>query len=65
MTEKKNLLEFSPEDLEQELVAMGEKPFRAAQIYPWLTPVSYTHLDVYKRQPVYVPESTTADSGEK
>ena len=37
MTEKKNLLEFSPEDLEQELVAMGEKPFRAAQIYPWLT----------------------------
>lgn len=37
MIEKRSLLEFSPEELKQELIAMGEKPFRAAQVYSWLT----------------------------
>ena len=36
MIEKRSLLEFSPEELKQELIAMGEKPFRAARkpIFP-------------------------------
>ena len=37
MIEKRSLLEFSPEELKQELIAMGEKPFRAVQVYSWLT----------------------------
>ena len=34
--EKKALLDFSLDELRAELAAMGEKPFRAAQIYQWL-----------------------------
>lgn len=37
MAEKKALLEFSPEQLKQEMAELGEPTFRAAQIYSWLT----------------------------
>jgi len=37
VSEKKSLLNHTPEELKDLLSAMGEKPFRAAQIYPWLT----------------------------
>ncbi len=38
MTEihKKNLFHFTKKDLEQELIALGEKPFRAKQIWNWI-----------------------------
>ena len=34
--EKTDILSLSPEELSAELSAMGEKPFRAKQIYDWL-----------------------------
>ena len=36
MHDKKALLDFSPEQLKQEFLTMGEKPFRADQVYGWL-----------------------------
>ena len=39
------------EDLPEELTGRGNTPGRAElALYAALTPVSYTHLDVYKRQ---------------
>ncbi len=34
---KKALLEFSPEELRQALIGLGESAFRAKQVYRWLT----------------------------
>ncbi|MBQ9941565.1 MAG: 23S rRNA (adenine(2503)-C(2))-methyltransferase RlmN [Christensenellaceae bacterium] len=34
---KKRLLDLSLSELKEELIALGEKPFRAGQIYNWLT----------------------------
>ena len=37
MSKKQSLLEYTVEALKQVVVDLGEKPFRAAQIYSWLT----------------------------
>ena len=36
MTEKKDIKSYNLDELKQELANMGEKPFRAGQIYKWL-----------------------------
>lgn len=36
MTDKKDLLDLEAEELKSELAALGEKPFRAGQIWKWL-----------------------------
>lgn len=36
MSEKKELIGLSKDELKQELAALGEKPFRASQIWQWL-----------------------------
>ena len=35
MTEKKDIKSYNLDELKQELANMGEKPFRAGQIYKW------------------------------
>ena len=44
--DKKDIASYNLEELIQEMKTLGEKPFRARQIYAWLhqKPVSYTHL---------------------
>ena len=36
MTEKKDIKSYNLDELKQELANIGEKPFRAGQIYKWL-----------------------------
>ena len=36
MGEKKNIREFNLSQIKDEIVVLGEKPFRAKQIYEWL-----------------------------
>ena len=36
MEQKKDILSLSREELAQEIAQLGEKPFRAKQIYEWL-----------------------------
>ena len=36
MTEKKDIKSYNLDELKQELANMGEKPFRAGQIYKWI-----------------------------
>lgn len=37
MTRNPSLLEYTPEELKEVVADLGEKPFRATQIYSWLT----------------------------
>ena len=58
MDTKKDIKSLNLEELKTEMESMGEKAFRAKQMYEWMhvklvrsfDAVSYTHLDVYKRQ---------------
>ena len=36
MMEKKDIASFSLDELKMEMAEIGEKPFRAGQIYSWL-----------------------------
>ena len=42
---KKNIKDFNLEDLKQEMVSIGEKPFRAEQIFKWIFCENATSFD--------------------
>jgi 23S rRNA (adenine2503-C2)-methyltransferase len=48
---KQNLTHFTKEDLLAKLVELGEKPFRAKQVYEWLWQKSATTFDEMSNLP--------------
>ena len=45
--------EFTPEEIQYDIEDMGHKKAPGEDDLTSTIPVSYTHLDVYKRQPTY------------
>ena len=41
----KNIKDYNLEELKQELIQMGEKPFRAEQIFKWIYEENVTSFD--------------------
>ena len=41
----KNIKDYNLEELKQELINLGEKPFRAEQIFKWIYKENVTSLD--------------------
>ena len=41
----KNIKDYNLEELKQELIEMGEKPFRAEQIFKWIFQENVTSFD--------------------
>ena len=44
----KNIKEYNLEELKQELISLGEKPYRAEQIWNWLYKEKVKQIDEMK-----------------